>query len=72
MLSVTEILFHHECVCVCAFAGVCPPGSCFQMTPSSELSLDICVTHTQVSVPVRVLASVVASFLLGWDSVTSI
>lgn len=34
-------------VCVCLCAALCPPGSCFQMTPGSELSLDICISHTR-------------------------
>lgn len=69
------------CMCVCLWAYVLhsvPRGSCFQMTPSSELSPDICIslphtrTNTRVCPLTRVHASVVASFLLGWDSVTSI
>lgn len=68
-------------MCVCLWAYVLhsvPRGSCFQMTPSSELSPDICIslrhtrTHTRVCPLTRVHTSVVASFLLGWDSVTSI
>lgn len=65
----------YMCACVSVCVGECP-GSCFQMTPSSELSLGICIsykqTHTPICLVVHVHASVVASFLLGWESVTSI
>lgn len=41
------------CVCLCLCAALCPLGSCFQMTPGSELSLDICIslshTHSSLS-----------------------
>lgn len=56
----------------CSSAALCPQGSCFQMTPGRELSLDICITRTCFPVTSHGLTSVVASFLLGWDPVTSI